>query len=106
MLLLYNIVKSNLSINTLFYFDYLPEEKESVLLKDKMRSAHFNLQDDQSSERKMLEFKSNEDQMYEMNKFVDEVLMDAQAQAQQQSDAREVCIFKFLLCVYLLLENL
>lgn len=58
-----------------------------------MRSElQFDL-DGQSIENKMLEFKANEDKMIEMNKFVDEVLMDAQQLAQQQCDAREVLRF-------------
>lgn len=59
-----------------------------------MRSElQFNLEDDQSLERKMMEFKANEEKMIEMNKFVDDVLIDAQAQAQRQCEAREVIMF-------------
>lgn len=50
----------------------------------------FNLQDGRSLESKMLEFKEDEDKMYEMNKFIDELLIEAQA---RQQEAQQVNIF-------------
>uniref|UniRef100_A0A336LWT0 CSON007356 protein n=1 Tax=Culicoides sonorensis TaxID=179676 RepID=A0A336LWT0_CULSO len=55
-----------------------------------MRSElQFQIENESSLERKILEFKSNEDNMYELNKFIDEVVLDAERQAQNKTNLRE-----------------